>query len=51
MSQQNILNNRVILNAFNVEFPEPTNFEVSEGAKDFIRCCLQYNPEQRLNPK
>ena len=39
------------MNAFNVEFPEHKNIEVSKGAKDFIRCCLKYNQEERLNPK
>ena len=48
MSQNNILKQGVILNAFDVEFPSfPA---VSEGAKAFIRNCLAYKIEDRLDP-
>lgn len=33
MSQQNILNNRVILNAIDVEFSEDKNLNISNAAK------------------
>lgn len=48
MSQRKILKEGTILNAFEVVFPERPG--VSEGAKDLIRRCLAYHPEDRLDP-
>jgi len=35
-----------------VEFPTstPKKYRVSNDAKDFIKACLKYNPEERLGP-
>ncbi|CAD5217033.1 unnamed protein product [Bursaphelenchus okinawaensis] len=46
-SQQQILQERIILNARNVEFPAYP--KVSQGAQDFIRACLEYNKDQRVD--
>ena len=51
MSQQNIVKNKIILNASTVNFPEDSNLEISESAKNFIRECLMYDPNDRLNPE
>lgn len=46
-SQAAILSNNIILNATEVEFPPKP--AVSEDAKQFIRKCLKYRKEERLN--
>ncbi|CAD8190335.1 unnamed protein product [Paramecium pentaurelia] len=47
MSQERIAQERVILNSFQVKFPQkPT---VSQDCKDFILKCLTYNMEARWN--
>ncbi|CAD8120863.1 unnamed protein product [Paramecium sonneborni] len=47
MSQERIAQERVILNSFQVKFPQkPT---VSQECKDFILKCLTYNMEARWN--
>jgi len=46
-SQAAILSNNIILNAKEVEFPPKP--AVSEDAKHFIRKCLKYRKEERLN--
>jgi tousled-like kinase len=52
VSQNKMLREGTILNALKVEFPPqtPKKYKVSEDAKDFIRGCLKYNPEERLGP-
>uniref|UniRef100_A0A1I7STD9 Protein kinase domain-containing protein n=1 Tax=Bursaphelenchus xylophilus TaxID=6326 RepID=A0A1I7STD9_BURXY len=44
-TQQQILQEKTILNACEVSFPQ--NPKISSGAQDFIRCCLQYNKDDR----
>ncbi|CAD5215542.1 unnamed protein product [Bursaphelenchus okinawaensis] len=44
-TQQQILQEKTILNACEVAFPQ--NPKISPGAQDFIRCCLQYNKDDR----
>ncbi|KII61873.1 Serine/threonine-protein kinase tousled-like 2 [Thelohanellus kitauei] len=47
LSQTNILEQNTILNATSITFPmKPI---VSTEAKDFIRCCLVYNKENRMD--
>lgn len=48
MSQDSILSNRTILNAHQVHFPSQPK-GVSDGAKDFIKQCLAYDPTVRLS--
>lgn len=45
MSQERVLQDRVILNANKVDFP--TGIKVSDEAKDFIRDCLTRDQQQR----
>ncbi|KAL1240917.1 Serine/threonine-protein kinase tousled-like [Trichinella spiralis] len=47
MTQASILENKTILRATDVVFP-PKPY-VSNEAKDFIRCCLQYRKEDRAD--
>ncbi|CAK56648.1 unnamed protein product (macronuclear) [Paramecium tetraurelia] len=47
MSQERIAQERVILNSFQVKFPQKPN--VSQDCKDFILKCLTYNMEARWN--
>jgi len=46
MSQDNVLREHTILNAKAVVFPTD-KVKVSDGAKDFIRKCLEYHAHQR----
>lgn len=52
ISQNKILNQGIILKAKKVEFPAetPRKYRVSEAAKNFIRQCLAYDPDERLSP-
>ncbi|CAD8179955.1 unnamed protein product [Paramecium pentaurelia] len=47
MSQERIAQERVILNSYQVKFPQKPN--VSQECKDFITKCLTYNMEARWN--
>ena len=45
MSQQAILDNKIITNSYDVTFPDDKRFRVSDAAKDFILECLKYDQE------
>lgn len=52
VSQEKIYNEGIILTAGKkLEFPSetPKKCKVSEGAKNFIRKCLAYYPDERLS--
>ena len=46
-SQKKLVKDRIIQNAYSVEFPE--NPEISEKCKDFIRNCLKYKQSERYD--
>lgn len=50
IGQNKIYQDGIILKALKVDFPSDKKYKVSEGAKDFIRGCLKYNHEERLDP-
>lgn len=51
VNQNKIYQDGIILKAIKVEFLGDKKFKVSEGAKEFIRDCLKYSPEDRLDPE
>ena len=46
-SQKNLLKEKIIQNAYNVEFPE--NPEISKDCKEFIQNCLKYKQQERYD--
>ena len=46
-SQKNLLKEKIIQNAYNVEFPEKP--EISKECKDFIQNCLKYKQQERYD--
>ena len=46
-SQKKLLKDKIIQNAFSVEFPEKP--EISEECKDFIKNCLKYKQKERYD--
>ena len=46
-SQKKLVKDKIIQNAYSVEFPE--NPEISEKAKDFIQNCLKYKQSERYD--
>lgn len=52
LSQNQVLDKRIILKATKVEFPaDPSKkHKVSEQAKEFICACLKYDADDRLSP-
>ena len=46
-SQKKLVKDKIIQNAYSVEFPE--NPEISEKCKDFIQNCLKYKQSERYN--
>ena len=46
-SQKKLVKDKIIQNAYSVEFPE--NPEISEKCKDFIRNCLKYKQSERYD--
>ena len=46
-SQKNLVKEKVIQNAYNVEFPN--NPEISQECKDFIKNCLKYKQNERFD--
>jgi tousled-like kinase len=51
VNQIKIYQDGIILKAQKVEFPTDKKFKVSEEAKEFIRACLKYDPNDRLDPE
>lgn len=51
INQTKIYQDGIILKAYNVEFPTDKKFKVSDDAKRFIRACLSYDPNDRLDPQ
>lgn len=51
MSQMRILNEGIMLKASVVNFPNTQKGAVSNESKDFIRDCLTYNVDQRIDIK
>ncbi len=51
VNQNKIYQDGIILKAFKVEFPVEKKYKVSEGAKEFIKECLKYSPDERLDPE
>ena len=46
-SQKSLFKDKIIQNAYKVEFPE--NCNISDDCKDFIRNCLKYNEKERYD--
>lgn len=49
MSQMRILNEKIILKAHSVVFPNTQKGAISQESKDFIKECLEFHSDQRLN--
>lgn len=47
ISQKSLFKDKIIQNAYKVEFPE--NCNISDDCKDFIRNCLKYNEKERYD--